>query len=102
MRYACLASGLQAVSKGRQGSEAANTVSIVMAVIRLPAAASDMLVTLNSPVIISPGSAAAEHAGAGVKRAFATAPQLLQAALDTLSIHDWGLFGQGASEPAAA
>lgn len=84
---------LQSVSKGRQSSHAANDVLVVLAVLRLPSVGSDLLVSLNSPVLISEHSAAAADAGAGVKTAFATAPQLMAAVIRSLKVEDWGLFG---------
>jgi len=36
---------------------------IAMAVVQLPSVQSDLVITLNTPLIISPASAAAQHAG---------------------------------------
>ncbi len=91
--YGCVASGLQAVSKGRQGAEAANQVAVLLAVLRLPSVRSDLLLTLNSPVTIAPQSQAAEHAGAGAKLRHAQAPALMLQLLASLQIVDWSLFG---------
>lgn len=91
--YACIAHGLQVVSKGRQGAAAANTVEVRTAIVRLPSKGSELLLTLNSPVTISPESQAAQHAGAGTKRTHERSPALLRAMLRTLQVHDWGLFG---------
>ncbi|KAL4857856.1 Ran guanine nucleotide release factor [Chlorella vulgaris] len=85
--------GQQAVTKGRQGSDALNKVHIILCCIRLPQHGSDLLLTLNSPIYISEKSAAAEHAGAGFKGAHLTAPALFKQIISSLRINDWGLFG---------
>ena len=87
-----LALGTLAAAKGRQGQEARNLVHVVLAVLRLPGAGSDLLVTLNTPTHIAPASAAAEHAGAGGHDA-GDAPGLLLEVVRSLTVHDWGLFG---------
>eukprot|EP00197_Chlamydomonas_leiostraca_P012914 CAMPEP_0202864604 /NCGR_PEP_ID=MMETSP1391-20130828/4776_1 /ASSEMBLY_ACC=CAM_ASM_000867 /TAXON_ID=1034604 /ORGANISM="Chlamydomonas leiostraca, Strain SAG 11-49" /LENGTH=189 /DNA_ID=CAMNT_0049544361 /DNA_START=94 /DNA_END=660 /DNA_ORIENTATION=- len=87
--YACVAHGVQTVSKGRQGADAANRVEVRMAVLRLPRAHSELLLTLNSPLSISPASQSAQHAGAGERRAYQASGPLLQAMLQTLQVHDW-------------
>lgn len=87
------ACGQQQVSKGRQGPHAANTVQLLLAVVRLPVHATDIVLSLNTPVDISPHSAAAEHAGAGTRGAHLTAPSLFRAILRTLAIRDYALFG---------
>lgn len=88
-----MASGQQQVSKGRQGPDAANTVQLLLAVVRLPAHATDIVLTLNTPMDISPHSAAAEHAGAGTRGAHLTAAALFRSMLGTLAIRDYTLFG---------
>lgn len=88
-----LSSGQQQVSKGRQGPQAANTVQLLLAVVRLPTHATDLVLTLNTPMDISPLSAAAEHAGTGTRGAHLTATSLFRAMLHTLTIRDVALFG---------
>ncbi len=68
-------------------------VFVITAVIRPPSVQSEILITLNRPVIISQHSAAAVDAGAGAKTAFTVAPQLMAAVLASLKVHDLGLFG---------
>lgn len=64
-----------------------------MGIVRLPSHGSDVLVTLSTPVWISPASASAQHAGAGAKGAHLGAAQLLRRILATLAVTDWSLFG---------
>jgi hypothetical protein len=80
-------------AKGRQGAEASNAVQVLMAIIRLPSVATDLLVTLHTPMFISSASAAAEHAGSGEKQMHLEAPQLMQQVLQSFKIVDWVLFG---------
>lgn len=86
-----LAAGELAMSKGRGG--ALNKVHVMVLAVRLPQYASDVLLTLNTPIFISEGSAAAEHAGAGYKADWAAAPDLFQRMAASLQIVDFGLFG---------
>ena len=81
--------------------EAVWRVQVLLAVVRLPAHGSDLLVTLNTPSFISAASAAAEEAGAGPKSAHTAAPALFADILRTLKILDWGLFGSPDAEMAA-
>ncbi|KAI7843900.1 hypothetical protein COHA_002444 [Chlorella ohadii] len=96
--FKVVVTGQQAVSKGRQGSQALNKVQVMLCVIRLPQHGSDVLITLNSPIYISEHSAAAEHAGAGFKGAHLTAPALFRSILATFAINDWALFGGGSGQ----
>lgn len=66
---------------------------VLLAVIRLPKHGTDVVLSLNSPVHIGVNSDAAAQAGAGPKHLHAAAPQLLGAALASLRIRDYGLFG---------
>lgn len=88
-----LVSGQQQVSKGRQGPDASNAVHVLLCIVRLPAHATELVLSLNTPMHISPNSAAAEHAGAGTKGAHITAPDLFRRILTTLHVKDYGLFG---------
>ena len=81
-------------AKGQQGADEANTVQALMALLRFPHVASDVLVTLSTPLHISGRSAAAEHAGSGHKTAHHGAPHLFEAMLASFRVHSWGLFGQ--------
>ena len=66
---------------------------VAAALLRLPQVDSDLAVQLNTPAHINAASAAAEHIGAGSLPGAAAAPALLLRALATLTIRDWGLFG---------
>lgn len=81
--------------KGRQtDDEAANDVACCLAVVRLPSVGSDVLLTAFAPARVGARSAAAAHAGAGVKiGADETAEAILREALATAEVRDWGLFG---------
>ncbi len=94
VHYACLLTGTQIVSKGRQSQDKANHISVTLAVLRLPTVRSDVLITLNSPVVISTTSQAAESAGAGFKQRHLYAGTLMRQILGSLTVVDWGLFGQ--------
>jgi hypothetical protein len=52
--------GQQAVAKFHEGPQAANTVRIYMAVLRLPSVGTDLLFTMNVPLVISPSSSSAK------------------------------------------
>jgi hypothetical protein len=94
------AAGTQAAAKGRQaGAEAMNMVDIALAVLRLPAVSSDVLVVVNTATAVGPRSAAAApgavgQAGETGARAGDSAA-LLARVLGSLEIRDWGLFGGG-------
>lgn len=93
--FCCCVHGRQRIGKGRQdAASCGNTVDLLLAVVRLPHVASDLLVTLNTPVHIDPASASAADAGAGHKDA-AHSGQLLRRVLHSFRIDDWGLFGEG-------
>jgi hypothetical protein len=93
--YRCLCAGEFDAVKGRQGGPgAANRLSVLLAVLRLPHVATDVLITLHTATYIGPASAAAAHAGAGPKAAAAAAaPALMAAVLRGLEVRDWSLFG---------
>ena len=80
------------VAKFREQAEAQNTVRISLASVRLPGNATDILVTVNDPVRIAPGSSSAA-AGAEAKSAGAAGPLVLERALRSFAIKDYGLFG---------
>lgn len=80
-------------SKGRQRAEAANLVHVVMKVIRLPHVASDVVITLTTPIIINERSAVAQDVGAGPKVQHHSAPGLFDKMTQDFEISDWSLFG---------
>mmetsp|Transcript_6132 Transcript_6132/g.7021 ORF Transcript_6132/g.7021 Transcript_6132/m.7021 type:complete len:192 (+) Transcript_6132:137-712(+) len=88
--------GNQVVSKFRESSEAANDVKIYLAVIRLPQYDSDILITMNVPIKISPTSSSSTAVdpecvfkGSGDLPGMATFTELLK----TFSIVNPALFG---------
>jgi len=93
------AAGTQAVAKGRSTDAAAlNTVDVALAVLRLPVVRSDVLVVLNTGLVIGGRSAVAAARGGGAGAVpTGAAPggslALLWRVLDSLTIQDWGLFG---------
>lgn len=68
-------------------------LQVIMAVIRLQSVASEVLITLNTPMQVSQRSAAAEATGAGPKAEHLPAPGLFRQILATFKIKDYGLFG---------
>lgn len=88
-----LGMGMQQVSKGRQGSDAINTVQVLVAAVRLPQHKSDVVLSLNSPSYISEQSTAAADAGSGQQETHKAALPLFRRILGSLKIIDYGLFG---------
>ena len=68
-------------------------LQVIMAVIRLQSVASEVLITLNTPMHVSERSAAAEATGAGPKAEHLAAPVLFRQVLATFKIKDYSLFG---------
>jgi hypothetical protein len=64
-----------------------------MAIIRLQSVASEVLITLNTPMHVSERSAAAEATGAGPKAEHLAAPGLFRRILASFLIKDYALFG---------
>lgn len=116
--YAAGLLGLQSVVKFRGKAAAAHTVQIYLAVIRLPAVGTDLLVTLNVPIsatpIAVPGAEVAARASpfapassgtaSGVGAGIASVSLLdcdqgedwgfvFMQVLKALAVVDWGLFG---------
>lgn len=85
--------GTMKASKGRQGPEAANDVAVCLAVLRLPQARSDVVITLSTPTHISKNSAAAADTVLRDDSLGRCAPELFKAVLASFAVHDWGLFG---------
>ncbi|KAI5084531.1 hypothetical protein GOP47_0000700 [Adiantum capillus-veneris] len=90
--------GRMAVSKGRQGAEAQNLLRVYLANIRLPNVNTDILVTVNEPLLISEESESAKVVGAGVAvsaeaAGVMPASEIFHLVLATFKINDWGLFG---------
>lgn len=70
-------------------------MQVLIRLIRLPHVNSDVVMTLNTPIVVSEHSAAAHEAGAGVKTRHNTAPELFRRLAASLVVNDWGLFGGG-------
>ena len=68
-------------------------VQVHVAVLRVPQKQSDILVSLNTPTLIHSLSSSAEHAGAGPVPTADDAGHVFSAVLQSLHVHDWGLFG---------
>eukprot|EP00955_Chlamydomonas_euryale_P113386 366212-Chlamydomonas_euryale.AAC.50 len=83
--FACLILGTQVVAKTGQDREA-DKVLVSLAVVRLPQVGSDVLISLNVPVQGS-DMASAEQPN------LLAANSLMHRMLESLHIHDWGLFG---------
>mmetsp|Transcript_58611 Transcript_58611/g.138020 ORF Transcript_58611/g.138020 Transcript_58611/m.138020 type:complete len:209 (+) Transcript_58611:13-639(+) len=94
--HASVLGGTQVVSKFRESDDAANLVQISMGLLRLKRCETDLLVTLNSPLHISPESSSSLCSPAtptsGIDE---TAVEFLQEVLQNLRIADWNLFGDG-------
>ena len=92
---AAIALGLQAIAKERE--QAANIVVVAVALVRLAAVKTDVLLVLNLPHTIDAGSSVAAVLGAGpqggggsaVERA---AEATLLRALSSLTVVNWALF----------
>ena len=67
-------------------------VALLLANIRIPEKDTDILLTVNTPVEVSPESSIAELGDAPL-RAAGEARALFFHALKTFKINDWGLFG---------
>jgi hypothetical protein len=81
------------VAKGR--SPAHNDVCVHLAVLRLPAVSSDLLVSVTAATRVDAASAAAARAGVGERGGGVVeeSRQLLLDVLGSLEVRDWGLFG---------
>ena len=70
-----------------------HSLQVIMAIIRLHSVASEVLITMNTPMHVSERSAAAEVTGAGPKADHLAAPALFRQILASFRITDYGLFG---------
>jgi hypothetical protein len=91
VRAAGLLVGEQAVAKSRDA--ALNKVQVCLLVLRLPDFATDLLLTLNTPVFVAEGSSGGGAAGLGFRPGALEAPALFRRIVATLRIVDFGLFG---------
>lgn len=90
--YAVLVSGTMKASKGRDAQEQANNILVLLAVLRFPQHATDLLVTVNAPLFVAEGSSAGVEAGVQ-PAAQEEAVEVMQGVLRSLAVRDWGLFG---------
>ncbi|CCW67509.1 unnamed protein product [Phytomonas sp. Hart1] len=89
--YACLATGIQKISKFTNEAGRENDVFVGLAVLRFrPPVAAEVLVSLSCPVVLHPDSSDA----AVVKRLLRPEERdgVIRRALQTLEVQDWGLF----------
>eukprot|EP01113_Clastostelium_recurvatum_P049509 TRINITY_DN9183_c0_g1_i2.p1 TRINITY_DN9183_c0_g1~~TRINITY_DN9183_c0_g1_i2.p1 ORF type:complete len:195 (+),score=35.93 TRINITY_DN9183_c0_g1_i2:80-664(+) len=82
--------GQQTVSKFKE--HAGNVVSIPLCVIRIPSVTTDILVSVNDPVVLHPQSSSVAH-GAQVSH-LGSGEALLAKIMQTFKIADWNLFGE--------
>ena len=68
---------------------------MTLANIRLPEVGTDLLVTVNRPLVVAPGSSAAATTGAGVIGTGGEGWAALRRILVTFAVDDWSLFGHG-------
>jgi Ran-interacting Mog1 protein len=96
---AAVCRGTQCIKKFKE--DEGNTVGVFMAVFRLGAPIStDILVTLNVPLVIAAGSSSREsvdsnllsHDGAVVPAAVADGIAVINTVITSLAVLDWGLF----------
>ncbi|KAM8974705.1 ran guanine nucleotide release factor [Pelodytes ibericus] len=86
---AWLLTGLQQVAKFNE--QALNTVSVHLALLRLPQHSTDLLVTFNDPVAIDPSSSSA--VGGATESSPPWTSEDLHRLLCSLQLHDPGVFG---------
>ena len=93
---ASLCVGRQRVSKARDSDDARNLVEVLVANVRLPQVGTDLLVTMNRPLVVAERSSAGAvvtpgdgHGDGGDGGGWA----VMRGVLRTLAVNDWGLFG---------
>eukprot|EP00238_Polyblepharides_amylifera_P013306 CAMPEP_0196582230 /NCGR_PEP_ID=MMETSP1081-20130531/38112_1 /TAXON_ID=36882 /ORGANISM="Pyramimonas amylifera, Strain CCMP720" /LENGTH=193 /DNA_ID=CAMNT_0041902733 /DNA_START=126 /DNA_END=704 /DNA_ORIENTATION=+ len=85
-----LVTGRQQVAKGKDDADAANVVLVHLVVIRLPDVATDILITINKPIVINPNSCVAGIVDINSPLITSNdSVKLLRHALRTLEIKDW-------------
>ncbi|CAL5361321.1 hypothetical protein CsSME_00052234 [Camellia sinensis var. sinensis] len=94
--------GQMAISKGRQGREAQNTVRVYLANLRLKEVGTDVLITAYEPILISPLSESASAVGAGLAVPAAQSgcmpmAEVFKLAVSSFKVNDWSLFGAAAA-----
>ncbi|KAI8137226.1 hypothetical protein BJV82DRAFT_583867 [Fennellomyces sp. T-0311] len=82
--------GSQKVAKFDEAKKMAyNTVEIMMAVVRLEQVSTDLVISINAPVLVAPGSSDQQEAGTTIL----SVEEHMQQALHQLQVNDWSLFG---------
>ena len=82
--------GNQKVAKFDEAKKMAyNTVEIMMAVVRLEQVSTDLVISINAPVLVAPGSSDQQEEGVTIL----SVEQHMQQALSQLQVNDWSLFG---------
>ncbi|KAL6211310.1 hypothetical protein ACLB2K_016537 [Fragaria x ananassa] len=92
--------GQMAISKGRQGREAQNTVRVYVANLRLKGVSTDVLITAYEPIHINPLSESASTVGAGnaapaLQSGHVPMVEVFRLAVSSFKVSDWNLFGSG-------
>lgn len=94
--YTGVLEGHMLAAKHEEGPTAANRVHLLLALVRLPRAKTDVLITLNTPLEISMNSSSAAATNGHLPTADTAveeARRIVVQAIDTLQVSDWGLFG---------
>lgn len=94
--YTGVLEGHMVAAKHNEGPAAANRVHLLLALVRLPKAKTDVLITLNTPLEISMNSSSAAATNGHLPTADTAveeARRIVVQAIDTLQVSDWGLFG---------
>ncbi|XP_021890627.1 ran guanine nucleotide release factor isoform X3 [Carica papaya] len=92
------AEGCTAISKGRQGREAQNLLTVYLANLRLKAVGTDVLIVAHEPILINPLSESATAVGAGLAVPAAQSGcmamgEVFKLAVSSFKVNDWSLFG---------
>ena len=79
----------QRISKFKESEDAANTVQIYLAVVRLRAVGTDLLISFNVPLAFGHGSSSEGRQIMGSAENLA----VIEGVLATIQVREWGLFG---------
>lgn len=79
----------QRISKFKESADAANTVQIYLAVVRLRSVQTDLLISFNVPLAFGHGSSSEGRQIMGSAENLA----VIEGVLATLKVREWGLFG---------
>jgi hypothetical protein len=71
---------------------AANVVNLYIAVIRLPAIQTDLLITFNEPAALNPASSSSRHIDSNSASFAGESLQLFQTLIRTLEVRDTSIF----------